>query len=108
MSLTLKVAQRLEGAGLVEFFDAHKATWLKAARQAHDFVAEGFPDDATIRRDDVRQPLLSVLEVHKRLRKKLADESLKQKYWVSDFTDLVIDRTWQEIHGDESDDKKGS
>jgi len=99
MALTLEAEQRLENVGLIEFFDVHKPIWLKAAQETHQFLKGNFPFDSTIRPDDVAKALRPVLEVNEELRQKLNEEKLKQKFWISDFTDLIIDRTWPEING---------
>ena len=56
-----------------------------------------YPDGAAVRRDDVAEVIVPFLTVDKTLSKSLAEKSLKQKYWVNDFGDLILDRTWQEI-----------
>jgi hypothetical protein len=53
--------------------------------------------DSRIRPDDVAKVLEPILEVNEDLRDYLSENKLKQKYWVSYFTDLVIDRTWGDI-----------
>ncbi len=99
MALTLEAEQRLENVELTGFFTKKMAQWKKLAEQAYKFVKRTFPDKATIRHDDVAKTLVPVLEVHKELREFLAEKKLKQKYWVSDFVDLVLDRTWGDIQG---------
>lgn len=97
MALTLKAEQRLEAAGLVDFFAKHEATWLEAARRTYAFLLATFPQGSTIRPDDVAQALLPIMEVDKQLRRELDANKLKQKYWVSDFVDLIIERTWDKL-----------
>jgi hypothetical protein len=98
MALTLKAEQRLAAVRLVALFEEHQAIWLDAARQTHEFIRANFPADATIRPDDVAQALIPILEVDQRLRAKLNASKLTQKYWITDFTDLIIDRVWDQIH----------
>lgn len=97
MALTLEVEQRLEAAGLIELFDDDRAVWIELSKQAHGFLRGNFPADSRIRPDDVAKALVPIVEVHEGLRAYLSEHKLKQKYWISDFTDLVIDRTWEEI-----------
>jgi hypothetical protein len=97
MSLTLYWEQRLGSAKLVQFFDANRAAWLAAARAAMQYTKERFPREAPIRRDDVAQFLVNVIEVDENFKNHLATHKLTQKYWANHFADLVIDRTWNEV-----------
>jgi hypothetical protein len=106
MALTLEVEQRLEAVGLVAFFDRYRDDWLTLARQTYSFIKGNFPEGSTIRPDDVAKALKPILEVDEDLRDTLNEGKLKQKYWVSDFTDLVIDRTWDEIKSGATDEKR--
>lgn len=53
--------------------------------------------DAQSKPDVKDEALKPVLEVHELLKNKLSRDKLTQKYWVSDFTALIIDRVWQQI-----------
>jgi hypothetical protein len=97
MGLTLYWDQKLKDAGLIEFFERNRATWLAAAREAYQYVKTSFPADSTIRRDDVSQFLVHVIEVDEDFKNYLDMNRLKQKYWAYHFADLVVDRTWNEI-----------
>lgn len=97
MSLTLEAEQRLESGGLVKLFEADKSVWTKLAKQTYDFLKSSFPAHSRIRPDDVHKALRPLLEVNKKLVDYLSGAKLKQKYWVDDFADLIIDRTWNEI-----------
>jgi hypothetical protein len=97
MSLTLYWEQRLQGAKLIQFFDANRAAWLTAARAAMPYTKSRFPQGAPIRRDDVAQFLVNVIEVDRNFKNHLATNKLTQKYWANHFADLIIDRTWNEI-----------
>ena len=99
MALTLQAEQRLASASLVTLFNANRATWLNEARQTYQFIRGNFPTGSPIRPDDVAKALLPLLEVDERLRNKLAESKLRQKFWISDFVDLIIDRTWIDISG---------
>ena len=50
-----------------------------------------------VRRDDVAQFLINVIEVDQNFKNHLASHKLTQKYWANHFADLIIDRTWSEI-----------
>jgi hypothetical protein len=99
VALTLQAEQRLDSVNLVQFFDGQRATWLNYARQTYQFIRGNFPANSPIRRDDVAKALVPILEVNERLGEKLAESKLRQKFWISDFVDLIIDRTWAEISG---------
>lgn len=99
MALTLEAEQRLEAAGLVDFFDKHEQVWLNAARETKAFVAGNFPKGALIRRDDVAKAFIPILEVNEILRSELNASKLRGKFWIRDFADLIIDRTWKKLEG---------
>jgi hypothetical protein len=99
MALTLEAEQRLEAVGLIEFFQNDETTWQVAALQTYEFIKDNFPPGARIRRDDVAKGLRPVLEVNEALRDKLNEMKLRGKFWISDFADLIIDRTWTTIGG---------
>ena len=94
MGLTLEIEQNLERVSLVELFNTHRGRWEAMGRKSHDFVRKSFPDGASIRPDDVAKALLPLLEVDETLSNKLAQKKLKQKYWVRNFCDLILDRCW--------------
>ena len=97
MALTLEVEQRLEAAGLVTRFDDDLELWKELAKGSYDYVKGNFPPDSRVRPDDVAKILGPIIEVNEGLRAYLNASKLKQKYWIKDFTDLIIDRTWNEI-----------
>lgn len=99
MALTLESEQRLTRSHLVVFFEAHRNDWRTAAQHTLSYLRENFPGGAAIRPDDVAKPLRSILEVDVRLRNELSRLKLTQKFWISDFVDLIIERTWDEIQG---------
>jgi hypothetical protein len=98
MALTLQVQQRLERAQLVEYYEQTSATWLALAKKAYQFVKGNFPQGSTIRPDDVAEALLPLLKVSVNLTNALDERKLKQRYWRSDFCDLIIDRFWETLH----------
>lgn len=97
MSLTLKVEQRLDAVGLITFFDKRKTRWKRIAQRTYNFVRESFPTEDPVRRDDVAQALLPILQVDKLLGAERNKNKLTQQYWISYFTDLIIDRVWDEL-----------
>jgi hypothetical protein len=97
MGLSLKVEQWLRDAGLIEFFEQDETPWEALAKESYAYVKRNFPSDATIRRDDVSDALLPLLEVHESLKNYLKEKHLPQKYWFRFFADLIVDRKWDKI-----------
>lgn len=102
MGLTLYWEQKLIEAGLDTFFDDNKEKWLAAAKESIQYVRTSFPEDSAIRRDDVAQVMVHVIEVDEDFKNHLASNRLTQKYWAKHFADLVVDRTWNEITNQEA------
>jgi hypothetical protein len=99
--------QKLKAAELIDFFNEDATVWRELAQKSYAYVRGNFPADSLIRPDDVAKVLEPILEVNENLRDYLSENKLKQKYWVRDFTDLVIDRTWSGIAtGDEANAKE--
>jgi hypothetical protein len=97
MALTLEAEQRLENAGLVNLFSTHESDWLALARQTRKFVKANFPAGSIIRRDDVAKAFFPILEVNELLRDTRDSNKLRGKFWIRDFGDLIIDRTWGQL-----------
>lgn len=97
MGLTLYWEQKLDAADLISFFDDNRQAWLTAALDALQYARDRFPENATIRRDDVAQFLIPVVEVDEDFKNHLDSNRLTQKYWAKYFSDLIIDRVWEEI-----------
>jgi hypothetical protein len=102
MALILRVEQRLERAGLIKFFDKKKAVWLAVVREVYTFVLAHYPNGASVRPDDVAQNLLPFVEVNEDLTNELDGKKLKQRYWRSDFCDLIVDRCWGSINAEDN------
>jgi hypothetical protein len=99
MGLTLEAEQRMEKVGLLQFFDEARETWLEVSQKTYNFIKDGFPEGAMIRRDDVQKGLIPILGVNEDLREYLDTNRLRGKFWISFYADLIIDRTWDEIRG---------
>ena len=96
MALTLEVEQRLQRAGLVDYFVTRQAGWQAMSQETYDYVKKQFKG-APIRRDDLSKFVRPVVEIDKPLRKVLDIKKCSQKYWIDFFTNLVVDRTWDSI-----------
>jgi hypothetical protein len=99
MALTLEAEQRMEGVGLIAFYQRDHTQWLATIRDTRRFVAEKFPSGARIRRDDVAKTLIPILEVHEDFNEYRERQKLRGKFWIKDFADLLIDRTWDHLDG---------
>lgn len=101
MALTLEADQRLEATGLTAFYLEDQAAWLTMTRQTKAFITQTFPDGSVIRRDDIAKAMVPLLEVHAGLREYLDSNKIKAKYWIRDFADLIVDRTWESLDGEQ-------
>lgn len=97
MALTLEAEQRMGDVGLVTFYENAHAEWLATVRATKVFVKGNFPVDAPIRRDDVAKALIPILEVHEGFKEFRNALKLRGKFWIKDFADLLIDRTWDHL-----------
>lgn len=97
MALTFEAELRLTSIGLVDLFQEHREDWKSAAERAYNYFREGFPEGALIRQDDIAKALTPILEVSEILRNFLSAKKQKQKFWISYFTDYIIDQVWDEL-----------
>ena len=97
MALTLEAEQRLQRASLVSFYNENVDMWRDAAQEAYTFLRGNFPEGSLIRRDDLAKGMVPVLEVNETLRDKLNEKKLRQRFWITFFADLIIDRVWDEL-----------
>lgn len=100
MALTLEAEQRLTDVGLVDFYVADQVSWLNTVQETKSFVKRNFPNGALIRRDDVAKALIPILEVHEAFKDFRNNEKLRGKFWIKDFVDLLIDRTWDNLNAE--------
>jgi len=97
MALTLESEQRLARVNLIGVFKGSPARWKGLAKQAYNFVKKNFPAGGPVRPDDVAKVLIPLLEVEATLINYLSANKLKQRYWIRDFCDLILDREWDQI-----------
>jgi sulfite reductase beta subunit-like hemoprotein len=97
VGLTLEAEQRMDDAGVVQFYQGNVASWTTLVRDTKTFVAANFPAGALIRRDDVAKALHPILEVHEGFKDYRNQHKLRAKYWIKDFADLLVDRTWNQL-----------
>jgi hypothetical protein len=102
MALTLEKLQRLQAVQATNFFQGDRARWVTAARRAYNYVKEGFGGQ-DVRIDDCVTPLVAVVEIDAAYRNFLNGKKLRQKYWIPDFAEYVLDQTWDEITEEEEE-----
>ncbi len=97
MALTLEAEQRLIDIGIMDFYTPLEVEWRDSVRQTLVFVRNNFPPGAVIRRDDVAKALHPILEVHEGFKDFRNAQKLRGKFWIKDFADFLIDRTWDQL-----------
>ena len=97
MALTLEAEQRMEDAGVLGFYRRDEPGWLGTVQATKAFVSGNFPEGAPIRRDDVAKALIPILEVHEAFKDFRNEQKLRGKFWIKDFADLLIDKTWSRL-----------
>ncbi|MBB3929219.1 hypothetical protein GGR25_000238 [Kaistia hirudinis] len=108
MALTLEAEQRMTDVGVVAFYAGDAESWLATVRATKKFVKRNFPPQAFIRRDDVAKALIPILEVHEAFRDFRNAEKLRGKFWIKDFADLLIDRTWDNLDAENENGENGT
>lgn len=103
MALTLEAEQRLTDVEVVAFYEDDAENWLATVRETKKFVKGNFPEGALIRRDDVAKALIPILEVHEGFKDFRNIKKLRGKFWIKDFADLLIDRTWDNLDEEDED-----
>lgn len=106
MALTLEAEQRMNDVGLVKFYEDDDDSWLNTVRETKKFVKGNFPANSLIRRDDVAKALVPILEVHEGFKDFRNTEKLRGKFWIKDFADLLIDKTWDELDEENENGQK--
>ena len=97
VALTLEAEQRMRDVGLIEYYENDAESWFGMVRDTREFLISKFPHGSPIRRDDVAKALVTVLEVHEGFKDFRHGQKLRPKYWIRDYADLLIDRTWDQL-----------
>lgn len=100
MGLTAEWELALRDAGLIDFFDQNREVFREAAQASYEYTEDYVtaPVRLPLRRDDVAEILVAALTTNELLREYLASHAgLKQKYWYRHFADLILDRLWEEL-----------
>ena len=94
MGLTGVARIRLENKGFAKLFTDHQHEWISMAEKAKSLIAGQLPHgEPTV--DDIRKTLLPLVELHPKLREHLEKQKLKQKYWIGDFTDYLLQKVYE-------------
>lgn len=103
MGLTADVEQSLRDAGLIAFYETHESALAEMAQSSYGY-ADGYVSaiPLPLRRDDVAKILVPALTTNEPLRDFLAGKKLRQQYWFRHFADLILDRQWEVLHGEET------
>lgn len=98
MALKAIEEQRLQRVGLIRFMERNRDHYKALAQDAYDYTAKTLqPAGLPVRQDDVAGHLSAALEVDKTLTDYRDANKCAAAYWVSYFTNLVLDRLWSEI-----------
>lgn len=94
MALTEAARLRLEGKAVGPIFEQHQEMWTKMAEDARALMATqlngGLP-----KIDDIKKTLLPLVELNPVWRTYSQLKKLKEKYWISDFTDYILHRIYE-------------
>ncbi len=103
MGLTAEVELSLRDAGVIDFFDDNREAFGEMAAASYEY-ALGYVTDTglPLRRDDVSKILVPALTTNEALREFLQNKKMRQQYWYRHFADLILDRLWEELTGDEA------
>ena len=95
MALTEKARLRLEGKGFGKLYEDNAAAWAKLSNDARALMKPRIADgEPTV--DDIKQLLQPLIELHVLYRGFMEKNArLTQRYWPSDFTDLVLHRVYK-------------
>ena len=91
--LTTEILHRLQSKGLDKFYEKHEEKWKKSADNAASYVKTYIGKDQA-RPADVAAVLQNALKIDPDFEKFSGDKKLKEKYWVVDFSNYIIDQIY--------------
>ncbi|HLA94801.1 MAG TPA: hypothetical protein VK612_03705 [Pyrinomonadaceae bacterium] len=94
MSLTTETLHRLRSKAFDKFYTQHQAKWKKCVENATTYVKSFIHDKDKPRPADIAEVLQNALKIDPDFEKYTAEKKLKEKYWVSDFADYIIDQIY--------------
>jgi hypothetical protein len=92
MSLTLERLHRLRGKGFDKLYSDHEEKWGEMVANATEYAKTFIGDDEKIRPGDVAEILQNALKVDPDFERYVKDKGLQQKYWVSWFSEYILDQ----------------
>lgn len=96
--LTADEYEQLRAAGLVDLYRNNKAVFTELAKKAYEYAEHAIkPSGHPVRPGDVATPLQQSLTYNEMVKKTFSKEKLRQKYWRTWFTELVLEQTWEEL-----------
>jgi pantothenate kinase len=95
MGLREKVRLRLESKGFDKLYEQNAEAWTELCNSARAVIQPEIANkQPTV--DDIKDILQPLIELHALYRKFMENHPrLTQRYWPSDFTDLVLHKVYQ-------------
>ena len=94
MALTETARLRLEGRAVGPIFEEHRDQWTKMAEDAKVLMAAQLGEGRQPTVDDIKKTLLPLVELNPTWRTYSQSKKMKEKYWISDFTDYILHRIY--------------
>jgi hypothetical protein len=92
MSLTLERLHRLRGKGFDGLYSDHDTKWMEMVASAKDYAKTFIGQNEKIRPGDVSEILQNAIKVDPDFEAFVKAKGLQQKYWVSWFSDYILDQ----------------
>lgn len=94
MSLTTETLHRLLSKSFDKFYKDHEDKWKKCAENAATYVKSFIGEKDKPRPADVAEVLQNALKIDPDFENFASNKKLKEKYWVADFADYIIDQIY--------------
>lgn len=96
MSLTLETLRALRSKGFGDLYTRRQQKWREmvenATTYAKTFLADGDPDK--LRPSDIAEVLQNALKFDPDFENHLVSRKIKEKHWVKDFADYIMDQIY--------------
>lgn len=96
MILTLETLRVLRSKGFVQLYTGREEKWREmvenATTYAKTFLTEG--DRDRLRPSDIAEVLQNALKFDPHFEKHLTNRKIKEKHWVKDFADYIMDQIY--------------
>jgi hypothetical protein len=94
MSLTTETLHRLRAKEFDKLYTDHEAKWKEAVENASTYVQTYIKGKDKVRPADVAEALRTSVKIDPDFEQYVIKHNLKQKYWVNDFVDYIIDQIY--------------